>query len=50
VTFLDDEVLSGTTMNYRPDGPGFFLTPGDAGANNERVFVVSRAIRHVRFG
>ncbi|MEN3338748.1 MAG: hypothetical protein V7647_2424, partial [Acidobacteriota bacterium] len=49
VTFADDEVLLGATLNYRADGLGFFLTPADPRGNNRRVFVVSSAIRHVRF-
>ena len=49
VTFLDGEVLLGTTLSYRPDGNGFFLTPADPNANNERVFVVPSAVRHFRF-
>lgn len=49
VTFVDDEVLLGTTLNYRPDGLGFFVNPADSGGNNLRVFVVASAIRHVRF-
>lgn len=49
VTFADDEVLLGSTLNYRTDGLGFFLSPADPRGNNLRVFVVSSAIRHVRF-
>jgi hypothetical protein len=49
VTFFDDEVLVGTTLTYRPDGQGFFLNPADPRANNVRVFVVTSAVRHVRF-
>jgi hypothetical protein len=49
VTFTDDEVLVGSTLNYRPDGLGFFVKPADTEGNNVRVFVVSSAIRHVRF-
>ena len=49
VTFADDEVLLGSTLNYRPDGVGFFINPADALGNNLRVFVVGSAIRHVRF-
>jgi hypothetical protein len=49
VTFADDEVLLGATLNYRTDGLGFFLTPADPRGNNLRVFVVASAIRHVRF-
>jgi uncharacterized protein DUF6982 len=49
VTFVDDEVLLGSTLNYRSDGLGFFLSPADTRGNNLRVFVVSGAIRHMRF-
>ena len=49
VTFFDNEVLVGTTLTYRPDGQGFFLSPADPRANNIRVFVVTSAVRHVRF-
>jgi hypothetical protein len=49
VTFVDNEVIRGTTLSYRPDGFGFFVSPADAASNNQRVFVVSAALRHVRF-
>jgi len=49
VTFFDSEVLVGTTLSYRPDGQGFFVRPADPRANNLRVFVVTSAVRHIRF-
>ena len=49
VTFLDGEVMRGTTLTYRPDGHGFFMTPVDPNANNERVFVVPTAVRHFKY-
>ena len=49
VTFSDNETLVGTTLSYRPDGQGFFVIPADPRANNLRVFVVTSAVRHVRF-
>lgn len=49
VTFTDNEVVRGTTLNYRPDGQGFFVIPSDGRSNNQRIFVVSAALRHVRF-
>jgi hypothetical protein len=49
ITFLDDEVLAGTTLNYRPDGIGFLVLPNDPRSNNIRTFVFSRAVRHVQF-
>ncbi len=49
VTFLDDEVLDGTTLNYATEGPGFFVSPADERGNNVRIFVVNGAVRHVQF-
>jgi hypothetical protein len=49
VTFLDDEVLFGSTLGYRPDGTGFFVTPADSEGNNLRVYVLHGAIRHIRY-
>jgi hypothetical protein len=49
VTFVDREVIVGSTLNYRPDGQGFFLLPADRQSNNIRLFVVSGSVRHVRF-
>ena len=49
VTFMDGEVLSGTTLNYVVDGPGFFVSPRDQRGNNLRIFVVNDAVRHVQF-
>ena len=49
VTFSDGETILGTTLSYRPDNQGFFVSPADPAANNTRVFVVSAALRRVRF-
>jgi hypothetical protein len=49
VTFLDDEVMVGSTLSYRPQGSGFFLTPADSNGNNLRVFIGPSAVRHVRY-
>ena len=49
VTFSDGEVILGTTLNYRADSQGFMVIPADAGANNTRIFVVTTALRRVRF-
>ena len=32
VTFTDGETMLGTTLNYRPDGQGFFVSPADPAA------------------
>ncbi|MEP6916958.1 MAG: hypothetical protein ABJC89_14995 [Acidobacteriota bacterium] len=49
ITFLDDEILIGATLGYRPDGAGFFVTPADPSGNNLRIFVMPGAIRHIRY-
>jgi hypothetical protein len=49
VTFIDGEVLLGSTLNYQSNGQGFFLTPADSTGNNIRAYVVSAAVRHARF-
>ncbi len=49
VTFADGENVVGTTLNYRPDGEGFFVTPPDPDANNTRIYVFAKAVRRVRF-
>jgi hypothetical protein len=49
VTLIDDEVIVGRTLSYRPDGNGFFVVPADPLANNIRIFVVSTSVRQVRF-
>ena len=49
VTLVDEEVIVGRTLSYRPDGHGFFVVPADPLANNIRVFVVASSVRQVRF-
>jgi hypothetical protein len=49
VIFKDGEVLIGTTTGYDASRPGFFLFPADDKSNNERIFVVTAAIKTVRF-
>jgi len=49
VTLADDEVIVGRTLSYRADGHGFFVNPADSLANNIRIFIVSSAVRQVRF-
>ena len=41
--------MVGSTLGYRPDSTGFFLTPADQDGNNLRVFVLPGAIRHIRY-
>jgi hypothetical protein len=49
VVFKDGEVLVGTTTGYDASRPGFFLFPADDKSNNERIFVLTAAIKAVRF-
>ena len=49
VTFMDGEVLVGTTLGYDPSRPGFFLFPADPKSNNIRVFAVIPAVKKVRY-
>ena len=49
MTFLDGEVIAGSTLSYREGGVGFFVTPADTESNNVRLYVVSTATRSVRF-
>jgi hypothetical protein len=49
ITFVDGEVVRGTTLSYSEDGPGFFVSPVDGKTNNMKMFVMSGAIRHVQF-
>ena len=49
VTFRDGEVMTGSTLNYKPNEQGFYVVPANAVGNNVRVYVVSTAIRHIRF-
>lgn len=49
VTFRDDEVITGSTLNYKPQGQGFYLMPANSRGNNQRVYVVLAAVRHLRF-
>ena len=49
VTFIDGEVLVGTTLSYDPKRQGFFIFPADPKSNNIRVYVVSSAVEKVRY-
>jgi hypothetical protein len=49
VHFADGEKIAGTTSAFAPDKPGFFMTPADPHANNERIFVIRTAVRRIEW-
>ncbi len=49
VRFQDGEVLVGTTTGYDPTRSGFFLFPADDRSNNVRMYIVTKAVKGVRF-
>ena len=48
ITFVDGEVLVGSTLGYDQKRQSFFVFPADSRSNNTRVFVVSSAVEKVR--
>jgi hypothetical protein len=49
VTFIDGEVLVGSTLGYDPKRQGFFIFPADPKSNNIRVYVVSSSVEKIRY-
>lgn len=50
VEFKDGEVLSGYTLGYDSNRPGFFVMPSDDRSNNERIYVVRSSVGSVAIG
>lgn len=49
LTFIDGEVIQGSTLDYDSKRRGFFLIPVDPDSNNIQIFVVSNAFMNIRF-
>ena len=49
VTFIDGEVLVGSTLGYDLKRQGFFISPADPKSNNIKVYVVSSSVERVRY-
>jgi hypothetical protein len=47
ITFIDGEILIGTTHGYSAERNGFFVVPLEGDSNNLRVFVIANSIRHI---
>lgn len=47
VNFKDGETLMGTTTDYDPNRPGFFVLPADKESNNKRCFVYRSATKKI---
>jgi hypothetical protein len=45
----DGEVLAGYCKVYEANQPGLFLYPPDRRSNNERVYILARAIKKLEF-
>jgi hypothetical protein len=48
VTFVDGEVLVGSSMGFDLKRKGFFISPVDPKSNNLRVFVICSALKKIR--
>jgi hypothetical protein len=49
LTFIDGEMIIGTTQGYRAGDTGLIVTPVDPRARDVRIFAVAGALRQVRF-
>jgi hypothetical protein len=50
LTFLDGEMIRGFSLGYGRDRKGFYLIPIDPKSNNDRIYVVTSALRDVKLG
>lgn len=50
VEFYDGEVIRGISLGYGKNRKGFFIIPVDPQSNNERIYVLSDALRDVKVG
>jgi len=49
VTFIDGEVLVGSTLGYDPKRQGFFIFPANPKSNDIRIYLVSSFLEKVRY-
>ena len=48
--FLDGEIMRGVSPGYSRGRKGFFIIPVDRKSNNEKIYVISSALRQVELG
>jgi hypothetical protein len=49
VRFMDGEEIAGFTLGYTPQKQGFFLVPADPDGNNERIYILNKAVSSVKW-
>ena len=49
IDFFDGETMIGFTQGYSPTRSGFFIVPADLNNNNDRIYVITSAIKKVTF-
>jgi hypothetical protein len=49
ITFVDGEVMIGSTLGFDESRPGFFLFPADPRSNNIRIYILSSAVKDMHF-
>jgi len=50
ITFIDNEVIYGSTLGYNKTRKGFFIFPADPDSNNIRIYIIASAIKEVKLG
>ncbi len=50
IEFFDGEVIRGISAGYSRGRKGFFIIPVDPECNNEKIYVISDALRQVELG
>jgi len=48
ITFLDGEVMVGSTLAYGVNREGFFITPADPKSNNVKVYAITAVVQRIR--
>ncbi len=49
VTLFDGEMFIGFSQGYSPNRSGFFISPADLKNNNDRIYIITSAVKKVEF-